>query len=110
VRNLIALEVRDKDLNLLYKLTDNQIAYSNFAFNLSNPLIMEIELPSIPVSDDFYVSFYDRGSLGIGYETINETNNKSFILNPAAREIVPAQLPVNDTVTPVNWLMEVVGS
>jgi hypothetical protein len=110
VRNVIALEVRDKDLNLLYKLADVQVAYTNYAFNHTGPIMMEIELPSIPVSDEFYVAFYDRGSVGVGFEVLNATNNRSFILNAPAMEIVPAQLPVNDSATPVNWLMEVAGS
>ncbi len=110
VRNVIALEVRDKDLNLLYKLADVQVAYTNYVFNYTGPLMMEIELPSVPVSDEFYVSFYDRGSVGVGFEVLNATNNRSFILNVAGKELVPAQLPVNGNATPVNWLMEVVGS
>ncbi len=109
-RNVISLEVRDKDLNMLYKLTDVQVAYTNYVFNYTGPIIMEIELPSVPVSDEFYVSFYDRGALGVGFETLNATNNESFIFNAAGKELISAQLPVNGNVTPVNWLMEVVGS
>jgi len=109
-RNVIALEVRDKDLNLLYKLADVQAAYTNYAFNYTGPIMMEIELPSVPVSDEFYISFYDRGSVGVGFEVLNATNNRSFILNAVGKELVPAQLPVNGNATPVNWLVEVIGS
>ena len=58
---IIGLEVRDKDLNLLYKFADSQLPYSNYARNATTLYPMAIEVPSIPVSDDFYICFYDRG-------------------------------------------------
>jgi CheY-like chemotaxis protein len=51
----IGLEVRDKDLNLLYKFADSQLPYSNYAQNATLGYPMTIEVPSIPVSDDFYI-------------------------------------------------------
>jgi hypothetical protein len=37
--------------------------------------LREIEIPSIPVSDDFYVVFYDRGSMRIVMDAEDEPEN-----------------------------------
>jgi hypothetical protein len=107
---VIAVEVRDKDLNLLYRFADSQRAYTNFAFNRTIPTFMNIELPPTPVSGDFYICFYDRGAVGVMSEPLNTTNN-SYYFNKAGKEIVPAELSVSENQTvPVNWIMSVNGS
>ena len=107
--NSISLEVRDKDLNLLYRYADSEIPFSNFRLNITDPMFMNFEVPSIPVSDEFYVVFYDRGALVVASE-LNVTAN-SYIFDRASKKPIPAVVPigVNQT-TPTNWIMEVEGS
>jgi len=111
---VLGLEIRDKDLNLLYKFADSQIPYSNFARNATGIYPITIEVPSVPVSDEFYVCFYDRGAVAVASERLNETSNNSFIYVadglPSAEKLLPAKLNVNEsTVLPINWIMTVVG-
>jgi len=107
----IALEVRDDKFNLLYRFTDSQIPYTNFLLNLTMPTLMGIELPSIPVSGDFFVCFFDRGAVAVGSEIQNKSTNSSFIFNEAEATLGPANLPESASKTaPVNWIMSVVGS
>lgn len=108
---VIALEVRDKDRNLLYRMSDSQLPYSNYAFNITEPYWLTIELPLVPVSDEFYVCFYDRGAVAVAGENLNETGDTSFFYNMAVDEQIPATLPLalNQT-APVNWIMSLSGS
>lgn len=108
---IIALEIRDKDLNLLYRFADSQRSYSNYLFNATSPLFMNIELPAIPVSDEFYVCFYDRGAVVVMSELLNETSENSYLFNPAAKQIVPATVVISENQTQsFNWIMQVSGS
>jgi hypothetical protein len=106
----IGLEVRDKDLNLLYKFADSQLPYSNYAQNATLGYPMTIEVPSIPVSDDFYICFYDRGAVAIAFEPLNETSSNSFLYIQPGNLLQPADLPLGENKTlPVNWIMSVTG-
>ena len=71
----IMIEIRDKDLNLLYKFADAQ---NNYFLSDAGPLFGEIEIPAVTVTGDFYVVFYDRGAARIGMETTDSTGN-SFL-------------------------------
>jgi hypothetical protein len=73
----IMLELRDKDLNLLYKFADAQY---NYFLSDKGPLFGEIGIPAVPVKGDFYVVFYDRGAAYIGMENNNGTGNSFLIL------------------------------
>jgi hypothetical protein len=107
---IIALEIRDKDKNLLYKFADSQISYSNYARNATFLYPLTIEIPEIPVSDEFYVCFYDRGAVAIGGEMLNETSMNSFIYIDDGNELLPATLPTSEnSSTPINWIMAVSG-
>jgi len=109
---IIALEVRDKDLNLLYKFADSQLPYSNFIRNATETYPFTIRLPSIPVSDEFYVCFYDRGAIAVAGEVLNETSKNSFIYIEDGNTILPANLPLfkeNESL-PLNWIMTVGGN
>jgi hypothetical protein len=109
---IIALEVRDKDLNLLYRFTDSQLPYSNFIRNATQTYPFTVRLPSIPVSDEFYVCFYDRGAIAIASEILNETSENSFIYIEDGNTLLPANLPLfkeNESV-PLNWIMTVSGN
>jgi len=109
---IIALEVRDKDLNLLYRFTDSQLPYSNFIRNTTQTYPFTVRLPSIPVSDEFYVCFYDRGAIAIASEILNETSENSFIYIEDGNTLLPANLPLfkeNESV-PLNWVMTVSGN
>jgi hypothetical protein len=108
---IIALEVRDKDRNLLYKYADSQLPYTNYAFNITGPYPLTIELPSIPVSDEFYICFYDRGAVAVAGEILNKTSENSFFYNEAGDELIPAAIPAAENQTSsVNWIMSVVGN
>jgi hypothetical protein len=108
---IIALEIRDKDLNLLYRFADSQLAFSNYLFNATEAYPLTIELPSVPVSDEFYVSFYDRGAVAVAGEVLNNTSSNSFFFNAVADELIPAELPQGQNKTsPVNWIMSVSGA
>jgi hypothetical protein len=108
----IAIEVRDQDLNLLYRFTDSQRPYFNLAKNLTAPSVASIDFPPVAVTEEFYVCFYDRGAILIGAELSNATNN-SFIFNRGAGELYPAEVPqtleANSTLMPVNWVIRAIG-
>ncbi len=91
---VIGLEIRDKDLNLLYKFADSQLPYSNYARNATSIYPLTIEIPSIPVSDDFYVCFYDRGAIAIASERLNATSKNSFLFIEPGKQLVAAAVPV----------------
>jgi len=109
---IIGLEVRDKDLNLLYNFADSQLPYSNFIRNATETYPFTIRLPSIPVNDEFYVCFYDRGAIAIASEVLNETSQNSFIYIEDGNKLLPANLPLfkeNESL-PLNWIMTVGGN
>ena len=109
---IIALEVRDKDLNLLYRFADSQLPYSNFIRNATETYPFTVRLPSISVSDEFYVCFYDRGAIAVASEILNETSKNSFIYIEDGNTLLPANLPLfkeNESV-PLNWIMTVSGN
>lgn len=111
MERIIALEIRDKDLNLLYKFADSQLPYSNYARNATLMYPLTINIPEIPVSDDFYVCFYDRGAIAVASERLNETSKNSFIYVEDGNQLLPAALPTNDNATiPINWLMAISGN
>lgn len=100
------LEIRDENRDLLYRMVDTQNAYFTFPV----PILRGIEIPSIPVTGDFYVVFYDRGSMWIGMEQENGTEN-SFFFNGLNKETSPAQFtygPENETLK-VNWVIRAAG-
>ncbi|MDM7934543.1 MAG: hypothetical protein QUS08_04040 [Methanothrix sp.] len=108
---VIGLEIRDKDLNLLYKFADSQLPYSNYAYNATGLYPLTIQVPSIPVTDEFYVCFYDRGAVAVACERLNETSKNSFLYLAPGGQLLPANLPVGENETlAVNWIMSVSGS
>ncbi|OPY53342.1 MAG: hypothetical protein A4E49_01449 [Methanosaeta sp. PtaU1.Bin112] len=101
----IMVEIRDKDLNLLYKFVDSQ---NNYFLSDVGPRFGEIEIPAVPLTGDFYVVYYDRGAAPVGTETADATGKSYIFING---EMEPAEFPIsenNETVT-VNWLMEAAG-
>lgn len=106
---IIALEIRDKNLNLLYRYVDSFIPYSNYVYNVTRSKWMNFEVPSIPVSDEFYIAFYDRGNVAVVTE-FNVTGD-SYIFDRPVKNPIPAKLPTSANQTaPVNWIMAVTGS
>jgi hypothetical protein len=101
----IMLEIRDKDLNLLYKFADAQ---NNYFLSETGPLFGEIEIPAVPVTGDFYVVFYDRGAAHIVMEN-NEGTGNSFLY--MGGQILPAESTIQETneTIKINWLIEAVG-
>jgi hypothetical protein len=102
----IMLEIRDKDLNLLYKFADAQ---NNYFLSETSPLFGEIEIPAVPVTGDFYVVFYDRGAAPIGMEKTDDLGN-SFLFKRG--QIQPAEFTIVETNETIrfNWLIEAVGN
>ena len=101
----IMLEIRDKDLNLLYKFADSQ---NNYFLSETGPFFGEIDVPALPVTGEFYVVFYDRGAAPVGMETTDSTGN-SFLMKNG--QIEPAEFTVvetNESIN-INWLIEALG-
>lgn len=109
-----SIEIRDKDLNLLYKFADSQLPYSNFARNATGLYPFIVSMPNVPVSDEFYVFFYDRGAIAIACEFAEDISMNSFIYIEGGDQLVPLQPAVirksENESTPINWIMEVIGS
>lgn len=101
----IMVEVRDKDLNLLYKFADSQ---NNYFLSDVGPRFGEIEIPAVPVTGDFYVVYYDRGAAPVGTETADATGNSYLFLNG---NMEPAEFPnsENNETVAVNWMVEALG-
>lgn len=98
------LEIRDKDLRLLYSFADAQNGY--FLSN-QGPFKGVIEIPQLTVTEDFYVVFYDRGGMMIAMEEENGTGNSYLYGNG---DLEPAQLTaVNNESVGINWMIEAVG-
>jgi len=103
-RNFL-IEVRDLNGDLLYKFADTQ----NFYFaSTAGPVVYKMDIPPIQVTKDFYVVFYDRGSMFLGAEIGNGSGNSYFITNG---QLVPAETQIigtNETAK-VNWLIRAIG-
>jgi len=99
------LEVRDEDLKLLYQFADTQNAY----FSFESPVLRAIDIPALPLQGDFYIIFYDRGTMEIGMEAEKGTGN-SFFYNSLNGELIPAEFKIeNSEATKVNWVIRAVG-
>jgi hypothetical protein len=98
------LEVRDKDLNLLYKLVDSRLTY----FQSGEPSMATIEIPTISMDDDFYLIFYDRGGVGVG-ANITEAHETSYFYNSLAEQMLPAQVTLSNETASINWIIRAIG-
>lgn len=99
------IEIRDKDLNLLYRLSDTQNAY----FTNPLPILRTIDIPALTLTGDFYIIFYDRSTMRIGVELENGTGN-SYQYNDLNSKLIPADFKIeNNTTTKVNWVIRAVG-
>jgi len=100
----IMLEIRDEDLNLLYKFADGQNNY----FLSTKPILGEIEIPEMEITGDFYVVFYDRGAAPIGAVEGTDSGN-SYLFDGA--DLIPAELINQDTNETIryNWMIEALG-
>lgn len=99
------IEVRDEGLNLLYRLADTQNAY----FTDNVPVLRGINIPSLPVTEVFYIIFYDRSIMKIGMEVENGTGN-SYVYNSINGELIPAEFGIDGSnATKVNWIIRAVG-
>ena len=101
---IIALEIRDEELNLLYSFTDSQLAHFNY------PGLVEIEIPPISIDGDFYVCFYDRGAMSIGVDQDDPSGN-SFIFVKPTKELKPAAFLTDNSEESVmvDWIIRAVG-
>ncbi|MEI6102649.1 MAG: hypothetical protein WCP70_01765 [Methanothrix sp.] len=99
------IEVRDENLNLLYRLADTQNAY----FTFKAPVLRAIDVPALPLTGDFYIIFYDRSIMKIGMEFEKGTGN-SYFYNNLYHELLPVQIKNgnNESIT-LNWVIRAVG-
>ena len=103
--NDFLIEIRDKNLELLYRMSDTQNAY----FTFTAPVLRAIDIPALPVTGDFYVIFYDRGAMVMGMEQENGTGN-SYFYDSLTGELIPANFKdANNKSTKVNWVIRAVG-
>ena len=99
------IEVRDGDLNLLYRLADTQNAY----FTDKVPVLRAINIPPLPVTEAFYIVFYDRSIMKIGVEVENGTGN-SYVYDSINNRMIPAEFRIEESnTTKVNWIIRAVG-
>ena len=99
------IEVRGEYGGLLYKFADTQ----NFYFgSTEGPAIYKMDVPPLQVPRDFYVVFYDRGSMYLGAETGNGTGNSYLIINGRLEPAETLVSETNDTVA-INWLIRAIG-
>jgi hypothetical protein len=101
----IMLEIRDKDLNLIYKFADSQ---NNYFMSEAGPIFGEIEIPAVMVTKEFYVVFYDRGAARIGMENSDGTGSSFLFMGG---QMQPAEFSTRDTneTIKINWLIEADG-
>ncbi len=103
--NDFLIEIRDKNLNLLYRMSDTQNAY----FTFTAPVLRAIDIPALPLTGDFYVIFYDRGAMVVGMEQQNGTGN-SYFYDSLTGDLIPASFKdANSKSTKVNWIIRAVG-
>jgi hypothetical protein len=99
------IEIRDMNLNLLYRFADTQNAY----FTNPVPILRTIDIPALPLTGDFYIIFYDRSTMRIGVELENGTGN-SYQYNEVNSDMLPAEFKIdNNESTKVNWVIRAVG-
>lgn len=98
------IEVRDQNMNLLYRLADTQNAY----FTLLSPEFRGIDIPALSVTGDFYIIFYDRSTMSIGMELENGTGN-SYFYTSTTGELMPAVFTIDNQSTKINWIIRAVG-
>lgn len=99
------IEVRDQNLDLLYQFADTQNAY----FTYRAPVLRAMDIPALSLTGDFYIIFYDRGTMEIGLETENGTGN-SYLYHSLYGQLIPAEFKI-DSGEPVkiNWIIRAVG-
>lgn len=98
------IEVRDQNMNLLYRLADTQNAY----FTLLSPEFRGIDIPALSVTGDFYIIFYDRSTMSLGMELENGTGN-SYFYTSTTGELMPAVFTIDNQSTKINWIIRAVG-
>ena len=99
------IEVRDADLNLLYRLADTQNAY----FTDTVPVLRAINIPPLTVAEEFYIVFYDRSIMKIGVEVESGTGN-SYVYDSINNRMIPAEFRIEESnTTKVNWIIRAVG-
>jgi hypothetical protein len=99
------IEVRDEELNLLYRLADTQNAY----FTNNVPVFRGIDIPALPVPGKFYIIFYDRAYMKVGAELGNGTGN-SYFYDSLIGVMEPAGFRIEGgNATKINWIIRAVG-
>jgi hypothetical protein len=95
-----AVELKDENGRLLYKITDISVAYFS-----TKPGLTVIEIPAIKIDGDFSVIFYSRTSVSVG-AYVGASNNMSFVV-PRGFSMEPAVAPPEGI--PLEWAISVAG-
>jgi len=102
---IIGIEIRDQDLNLLYRFTDSHLPY----FTDTRPLIAQIDIPPTKVDGDFYVSFYDRGAVGIAFNATQSEETRSYIYNRVTGNVSAVTVETDEGPISLNWMIRAMG-
>lgn len=104
---IVYLEIRDKDLNLLYQFADSHIPY----FTHTTIILADMKVTPITINDDFYVFFYGRGAVGVAYNSTVIDDGRSYFYNRITGELFPARAEVegSEELVPLNWIIRAVG-
>ncbi len=102
---LFAVEIRDKNLSLLYHFIDVQMPY--FTSPQGSKWAV-IEIPTLQITGDFYVCFYGYGNVKVLTELQNATGNSYYFVKNVG--LMPGELTLKDNKTlPVNWIIRAIG-
>jgi hypothetical protein len=100
------IEIRDKDLNLLYHYADTQLPYFTHPDLIT---VADVEVPAMPMTGEFYVCFYGYGRIALMTELQNSTGNSYYYVRPTG-QLVSAELQLeNNNTLPVNWIIRAAG-
>jgi len=104
---VVYLEIRDKNLDLLYQFSDSHLPY----FTDVMAVLTEIEIPPLTVNDDFYVCFYDRGAVKVGYNVTETDNQRSYRYNRFSGDLIPVRVGIEESEgsLPADWIIRAVG-
>jgi hypothetical protein len=107
VQGIFGLEIRDADLNLLYKCADTQLSYFTSQNGIGTAII---EIPAIVTNGDFYICFYGNNIVSTLTEVQNATGNSYYFARNTG-QLIPGLIPIpnSNATLPVNWIIRAEG-
>lgn len=101
-QNLIVLEIRDENFDLLYSRADNPKSYFGDEMAWA-----EIDVPDITISGDFIVCLFEFSSVYVGSDLSNTSSGRSFVVSRDPNRIDTWDLPYPRNET--DWSIAAVG-